>query len=541
MVHKQAMQGKRNVRGVALPEGHTGSSLLHTLLVETAQKFPEVFGSAELPEDPSAFKRDYGRALARFEAARCGAANRVEIARHLIRKTQEALQFVDSAAKAWPLRDYLRSAPEQVSLSTEPFQGSAGLSVEVPFEGKLLRGQQVRSLAERLYDARQLTSAARAALFWIVDYADKQGGSITLRDQRFVLLGAGAELAPTPLLLRAGASVLWVDLEEPSLAGQRADLSGSLVRSPQARDLLNQPREIAAAIRAFASDGPVHIGMFAYAGGETQEWRLGAAMNAIVATLAPEIVRSIALLVSPTSPESLTPETLAWAEERRRTAPWWQRLLHKSGLFTAPGHYAQGEQAVALSTVSLQGLSYQAAQYMSKIIAAEAYAAFGPDVHGSVAAPLTVSANVAGITRTRSLAHPLFEAAFAGAHHFDVRIFDANTTRALSGLLMLHDLLNPEAPGSATRAAATSAERAARQQTQQIHGGIYGLPFVLEGVIRMAAVLGLSRHPSLLLKKPAKPAPRPPAPVASAPAARAAGPISPEAPKPPAAQPHVDP
>jgi hypothetical protein len=274
-----------------------------------------------------------------------------------------------------------------------------------------------------------------------------------------------------------------------------------LVRAPGAQNLLERPREIAAAIEQLATEGPVHIGMFAYAGGASQEWRLGAAMNAITASLEPALVRSVSLLVSPTTASVLLPDSSRAEGVRRAAAPGWQRLLAAAGALRAPGHYHEHGQNVALATVSIQGLSYQAAQYISKIAAAETYAVYGTGLHeGGAAAPLTVSANVAGITRTRSLAHPLFEAAFAGAHHFGVRIFDAPTTRALSGLLILHDLLNPAAPG-APLPGGDPRERAARLHTQQIHGGIYGLPYALEGVIRAAALAGLSRNPALLWRK----------------------------------------
>jgi hypothetical protein len=129
---------------------------------------------------------------------------------------------------------------------------------------------------------------------------------------------------------------------------------------------------------------------------------------------------------------------------------------------------------------------------------------FGTSLADESARPITVSANVAGITRTRSLSHPLFELAFSGADKFGVRIFEPETTRALNGLLMLHDLLNPEAPGAAAAPVASSRDKAAALLSQQIHGGIYTLPWVLEGVIRAAAVLGLSSRPSLLFGKPAR-------------------------------------
>jgi hypothetical protein len=56
-----------------------------------------------------------------------------------------------------------------------------------------------------------------------------------------------------------------------------------------------------------------------------------------------------------------------------------------------------------------------------------------PDPRNTGREPVTLSTNVAGITRTRSMAHPIFQAAFADAPSFGVRIFDPETTRALSG------------------------------------------------------------------------------------------------------------
>ena len=63
--------------------------------------------------------------------------------------------------------------------------------------------------------------------------------------------------------------------------------------------------------------------------------------------------------------------------------------------------------------------------------------------------PVAVSANVAGITATRSLLHPLFQAGFLGAPSFGIEIYEPATTRLLSGLLTLHDVLHEGAPGAA--------------------------------------------------------------------------------------------
>jgi hypothetical protein len=134
----------------------------------------------------------------------------------------------------------------------------------------------------------------------------------------------------------------------------------------------------------------------------------------------------------------------------------------------------------------MQGASYQAAQYVEKLCAAERWAALP-------GRRFTVSANVAGISRTRSLSHPLFEAAYAGAIAFGVETFAPDTTRALNGLLTLHDLLNPASPGAPGRdPCALFSER--------FHGGFHVVPWAIDPALRVAALIGLARRPALLAR-----------------------------------------
>jgi hypothetical protein len=145
---------------------------------------------------------------------------------------------------------------------------------------------------------------------------------------------------------------------------------------------------------------------------------------------------------------------------------------------------------VARAIVPLQGVSYQAAQYISKILTAEVFATQGIDLKGP-AQPLRVSANVAGITKTRSLNHPVFQAAFLGAPTFGVEIFEVPTTQALATLLILHDLLNSDANPKGDITALF---------TKQVHGGIYSRAFALDPMIRIATLMGMVKRPKLLLK-----------------------------------------
>ena len=90
---------QRLASGVVLPEGHTGSSLFHAVLSDAVSAFPRALGDVALPPRASAFKRTYGATLARFEAARAASAERAEIARYVVRRTQEALEFASAGRR----------------------------------------------------------------------------------------------------------------------------------------------------------------------------------------------------------------------------------------------------------------------------------------------------------------------------------------------------------------------------------------------------------------------------------------------------------
>lgn len=490
-----------------LPTGHTGSSLFHALLTQAAQAFPGALATVDLPPRAGAFKRDYGEILARFEAARVVAPERVDIARFLVKKAQAELEFAAADGRI-PLDEYLANEVEPPALTSVDFNAATSFRPELVFEGQTYRGRSICTLADRLAEANHMTLAARDALHWVIGHIESQGGTLDLRGENFVVLGAGAELAATRMLLAAGARVLFIDVADPAqLLANSAGLSGSIVHPAGGGNLLEQPREVSAAIRAFAFEhGPVHLSMFAYASGSSQEWRLGAAMTAIATHLPADLLRSVSLLVSPTTAATLQPESLTAAQSGLRNGSRWKSALWRTGILGAPGHLELHGAAIARATVSIQGLSYQAAQYISKLLAAETFAVHGNRLDTTTRRPLTVSANVGGITRTRSLSHPVFQAAFIGAPHFGVRIFEPVETRGLSGLLILHDLLNPSAPGAAGVQPTDVRRKASGLLSQQIHGGIYSLPYVLEHAIRIAALIGMGRKPSLLLgAKAAKP------------------------------------
>ena len=202
-------------------------------------------------------------------------------------------------------------------------------------------------------------------------------------------------------------------------------------------------------------------------------------MNAIANALPRGSVEAVGLYISPTSAACVHPDDAEAGRQRKSDAPRWQRALARAGAL-GPGYAEDTGKAVSRAIVPLQGASYQAAQYIAKALAAEAFA--------TTRRIETVSANVAGITNTRSMSLPVFQAGFVGAPLFGIRVFETETTRWLSGLLLMHDWLNPDArsddPG-------TLFER-------QIHGGVYTTGHALIDVIKIAAVYGFARKPSLI-------------------------------------------
>ena len=171
--------------------------------------------------------------------------------------------------------------------------------------------------------------------------------------------------------------------------------------------------------------------------------------------------------------------------------------------FLKPQTSLQGPYPISDSVVTIQGASYQAAQYLGKTLMAETWEAehvarlqaqsprggtldrseakeVVPSTEGSY---FQVSANTAPITQTRSLAHPVFAAAFQGARTLGVETFLPEFSQQVGGLLWMHDWMNDD-PDSTIR--------------QRVHGGIHPMPYQLQSALYIAAAIGFARRPLLL-------------------------------------------
>ena len=451
------------------------SELLHSALAEAVRAFPAVFEAVGFPEDAGAFRARYPALMPRFEAARLASAERRDIASHIVSWFEDQVLWQDDSGQK-PLAAALAEPAAPLPLRSHTFGAAPGWQPSLVYNGRRFEADALNELGAALVERRVVTAAAGRALSSI--QADLlQDGRLNLSGRRIAVLGGGAEMAPTRFWLEAGAEVLWVDIAPPPENWFESDtLAGRLHWAEAGADLLSQPREILATLLAFSDGTPMDLGLYAYAPGQAREVRLTSVMNALVGAMPAGLVASATILVSPTTPTGLSAEDRDAMAARLAARPGWESVLGRIGaLGRGDGAEVMGGAAATRTVVAIQGTSYQAAQYVGKVLTAERWNQ--PD------ATMRVSANTAAITRTRSLAHPVFTAAFGGASAFGVETLTPRQSRCLNGLLAVHDWLaeQPPVPGAV-----------------RVHGGIHTLPYPLESALKIAAGIGFARSPRLL-------------------------------------------
>jgi hypothetical protein len=476
------MSSDHAIGQVKLTDDQSASALLHLLLRDAAKAFHNVFATVDLPQDPNKFRTAYAEVLPRFEATRLASAQRLDIARHIITNMQQHIVWQGDSVSQ-PLQEVLSESMPPLALKTHEFEGKAGWQPSLVYRGERWDAPRLAELGGFLVNRGMISAKAGEALTWVCANALSQG-SLDLAGRKIAVLGGGAEMAPTRLWLEAGADVLWLDTQPPPLSWWDAnDLAGRLYWSETNADLLTQPQAVLATLSAFADRSEIDIGLYAYAPGKARELRLTAAMNALVNAFPQELIASVTMLVSPTTPTALSVQDLATVSARIESRPLWESLCAHTGLFGRGGGSIAVDDAHATRTVvDIQGTSYQAAQYLGKTLMAECWSNHG-QLESANPKPLRVSANTAAITRTRSLSHPVFTAAFGGAAALGVETLAPRQSRRLNGLLAVQDWLHPTMPTPGAI---------------RVHGGIHTLPYPLGAALRVAAVIGFTRSPRLL-------------------------------------------
>ncbi|GAB2618357.1 hypothetical protein Aab01nite_32090 [Paractinoplanes abujensis] len=366
--------------------------------------------------------------------------------------------------------------PVEISAPAQPFEtvtvdGDAPRETEVvlPFRGERLRGADLIRRLDAWVTGGVIEQSCAEAVREVVDNPDW----LDLSDQRLVVLGAAAEMGPLPALLAWGATVVAVDLPRVWERVAAVPGAGRLIapvrpgREPGA-DLLVELGAVAQWLEGI--DGRLVVGNYVYAPGAAYA-KLSVAVDALVVHLRERRADvALAFLATPTDVFAVPPGAVELSRERfaarSRTARTTGAL--SGGRLLQPNYTGD---AINDSLVPQQGPNYALAKRIQRWRASVARR------EG------VVSFAVAPPTRTRSVtSNRLLAAAYAGAHLFDVEIFEPATANRLMAVLLVHQLRKP-------RAAAPAVWQ--DEAVAAAHGGLWTTAYHPRTALGLAAVRGL--------------------------------------------------
>ena len=317
---------------------------------------------------------------------------------------------------------------------------------------------------------------------------------LALPGRTIVVLGAGAEVGPLPVLLSWGAQVIGVDLPRPViwervLAEARRSAGTLLVPVGTAgagdADLAQRAGlDLTADIPVVADwlaavEGPLVLGNYVYADGAANVL-LSSAVDVLTLRLrAARADVALAFLATPTDVFAVPADAVAQAARAyaarspaAKLGGWPLRAL-SGGRLLRRAYPPGADPGICDSLIPQQGPNYALAKRVQRWRA-------------TVARDLgaLVSMNVAPPTRTRSvLKNRALAAAYVGAPRFGVEVFEPATTKTLMAALLVHDLHT----GGPARAHPWQDEAHAAA-----HGGLWRIAYAPRSALTLAALMGYS-------------------------------------------------
>ncbi len=331
--------------------------------------------------------------------------------------------------------------------------GMAQTELSVPYRGERLNGRALLRQLDAWVAAGVIEPSCADAVRAVVACPEW----LALPGRAVVVLGAGAEVGPLPVLLNWGARVIGVDLPRPAIWDrvlETARRSGGTLLIPVAHDKAGQGDadsgedlaqragfDLTGDVPAVADwlagvDGPLVLGNYVYADGAANV-RVASAVDALTLRLqAKRRDVALAFLATPTDVFAVPADAVAQSAHAHaarspaaKLGGWPLRAL-SGGRWLRPAYPPDADPGVCDGLVPQQGPNYVLAKRLQRWRATVAR-------DGGA----TVSMNVAPPTRTRSVTkNRLLAAAYAGAHRFGVEVFEPATTKTLMAALLVHDL-----------------------------------------------------------------------------------------------------
>jgi hypothetical protein len=383
--------------------------------------------------------------------------------------------------------DALARAPARGEVAAIAVTGTgvAERELSVPYRGDRLRGD---ALLRRL-DAWVTDGVIEPSCADAVRAVAAQPDWLALPGRTIVVLGAGAEVGPLPVLLSWGARVIGLDLPRPviweQVLTQARRSAGTLLVPAVAGDAdlaqragLDLTEDIpAVADWLTAVDGPLVLGNYVYADGAANVL-LSSAVDALTTRVtATRGDVALAFLATPTDVFAVPADAVAQSNRAyaarspaAKLGGWPLRAL-SGGRVLRRAYPPGADPGICDSLIPQQGPNYALAKRVHRWRATVARDE-GADV----------SMNVAPPTRTRSvLKNRALAAAYIGAPRFGVEVFEPATTKTLMAALLVHDLQagRPAQPHPWQDEANAAA-----------HGGLWRIAYAPRSALGLAALIG---------------------------------------------------
>ncbi|TDC37538.1 hypothetical protein E1211_10075 [Micromonospora sp. 15K316] len=478
--------------GVVFPvtEGRRSTTALGRSVVADALRAVDPVG-ARSAEHETDWRHGYlGHFRRLVEAGLLSADAAVTVARAGLTSLHSRMTVIDEDGREARLDDACAASGDHPMLGTATVTGAGPVERELslPYRGRRLRGDDLRRRLDAWVGAGVVEPSCAEAVGTVVENPDW----LDLRDQRIVVLGAGAEMGPLTSVLRWGGEVVAVDLPRPEIwrrlvqtarrhggrlhlplrPGSGADGDDRALAAQAGADLLHRLPQVAQWLRQV--DGRLVLGNYVYADGATNV-RVAVAVDALTRHLQqhrPDT--ALAFLATPTDVFAVPVDAVRHANDgyASRTAAHRALRMLSAGRLLRRNYPPGADPGINDSLVPQQGPNYALAKRLQRwraTVAREAGA--------------TVSFTVAPPTRTRSvLRNRALAAAYAGAHRFGIEVFDPATSNTLMAALLVHHLRT----GGPAFAQPWQDEAYAAA-----HGGLWRVPYAPRSALGLAVLLGL--------------------------------------------------
>lgn len=335
--------------------------------------------------------------------------------------------------------------------------------LEVPYKGKTLKGESLIQQLHKWADYGTIEPSAAEAIIEVV----KNPQWVDLSDKYFVLLGAGSAMGPFLVLMALGANVIAIDLDRSNiwkrLISIAKDSCGTItfpLKVAQASistdeelyqnagsNLITQTPEIFNWLKDLYPEKSLIVGCYVYLDGEAHV-RVALACDAIMKGLTETRQGvSLAYLCTPTDVHVIP-------DEARREMIKNYSGFSLANLLVMPIRLFGGNRYLAKNVLpQVEANNGKKFSLVDGLVVAQGpnYALAKRMQHWRAMVArsnnkCTVSSNIAPSTATASVVHNRqFAWAYDGMPFFKpMEIFDQNTSNAVMGALLIHDIRNPK-------------------------------------------------------------------------------------------------